>query len=200
MDVNLDSLIEKVRTEAVEQARQAAAEIAGQAQAEADRLLAEARAEAERIVQRARAEAEHATENGRQALRQAARDAELLLRERLTALFDRVFRRQVGAALTPQALAPIIQQLVVQWAQQGEVTVVVSPADREALEGILLAGLHDELNSGVTVRASQSVTKGFRIERRGSDVYYDFTDETIAETLRAFLSPGLQAMLDGRDG
>jgi len=111
-----------------------------------------------------------------------------------------VFRRQVGAALTPQALAPMIQQLVVQWAQRGQVDVTVSPADREALEGLLAAGLQEELRGAVTIRASQSIAKGFRIELRGGSVYYDFTDATIAETLKAFVNPSLQAMLDGRDG
>ena len=199
MDVNVQGLIEKVRTEAVEQARQAAAAVATKARTDAEQTVAEARAEADRIVQQARAEAGKLQENSRQALRQAARDAELMLKERVTALFDRVFRRQVGAALTPEALAALIQQVVAQWTREGRVEVTVSETDRKGLESLLLAGLQYELKGTVTVRASQAVAKGFRIELKGGGVYYDFTDTTIADTLKAFISPGLQAMLTGRD-
>lgn len=200
MDVNLESLIEKVKSEAVEQAQQAAAEIAAKAEAEAERIQEEARAAAQRIVADARTEAGKLEANAQQAVRQAARDAELMLKERLTELFDRIFRRQVGASMTPEVLARIIQQLATDWARQGQAEVSVSAADQQALEGLLLKGLGQDVKAGLTVRASNTISKGFRFEVKGGSVYYDFTDETIAETLKAFVNPSLRSMLDGNDG
>lgn len=200
MDVNLENLIEKVRTDAVDQGQQEADQIIANANAEAEKIIADAKSEAARIVDEGRKEADQLQANAEQALRQAARDAELLLKERLSELFDRVFKRQVGAAMTPETLSGIIQQLVTDWAEKGEVEVAVSEEDKEGLEALLFAGLHEDLKESVTIRVSNAITKGFRFELQGGSMYYDFTDETIAETLRAFVNPGLQAVLNGDDG
>ena len=161
------------------------------------KTAAAARDEAAAIVKRAQAEAARLEQNSRQALRQAVRDAELMLKERLRALFDRVLRRQVGAALTPEALAAMVQHLVTQWSPGSQVEVTVGEADRQRLEALLVVGLGQELKDSVTLRASPAVSHGFRFELRAGSVYYEFTDAAIAETLRAFLNPSLRAMLNG---
>lgn len=200
MDVNLENLIEKVRTEAVDQGRQQADKIVADAKAEAEKIVADAQAESKKIIDNGRKEAEQLQANARQAVRQAARDAELLLKERLNALFDRVFKRQIGTALTVETLNDIIQQLVTDWAARGQMDIAVSETDKDGLQELLFAGLQEELQDAVTLRASSAVSSGFRFELKGGSVYYDFTDETIAETLRAFINPGLQGILNGDDG
>ncbi len=200
MEVNLENLIEKVRTEAVDQGRQQADKIVADAKAEAEKIVADAQAESKKIIDIGRREAEQLQANARQAVRQAARDAELLLKERLNALFDRVFKRQIGTALTVETLNGIIRQLVTDWAARGQVDIAVSEADKDGLQELLFAGLQEELQDAVTLRASSAVSSGFRFELKGGSVYYDFTDETIAETLRAFINPGLQGILNGDDG
>lgn len=200
MEVNLENLIEKVRTEAVDQGRQQADKIVADAKAEAEKIVADAQAESKKIIDNGRREAEQLQANARQAVRQAARDAELLLKERLNALFDRVFKRQIGTALTVETLNGIIRQLVTDWAARGQVDIAVSEADKDGLQELLFAGLQEELQDAVTLRASSAVSSGFRFELKGGSVYYDFTDETIAETLRAFINPGLQGILNGDDG
>ena len=57
-----------------------------------------------------------------------------------------------------------------------------------------------QLEQSVTIRASHAVASGFRFELKEGSVYYDFTDETIADALKAFINPSLQAILNGKDG
>jgi len=200
MDVNLEDLIEKIKKEGIEEGQQAADAIVSKAEEQAASIIDNARSEAGKIISEARIQAEKMQENAQQALRQAARDVELLLKERFSALFDRVFRREVGRALTPEFLQGIILKLVTGWTEKGKVEVVITEADREKLETLLFEHLAEELRDSVTLRVSNSVARGFRFELKDGRVYYDFTDETIAEALKAFINPSLQAILNGKDG
>ena len=200
MDVNLESLIEKIKKEAIEEGQQAAQAAVDRARTEAEKLVVQARTEAESIVSKARSEAEKMQENGKMALQQAARDVELALKERLSALFDRVFKRQVGGVLSPQFLENVISKLVTEWSKGGRVEITVDEADKQQLEILLFTKLGESFKDSVTIRVSNAVTKGFRLEQRGGSVYYDFTDETIAAALKAFINPGLQAILNDKDG
>ena len=200
MDTNLESLIEKIKKEAIEEGQQASDSIVNKAKEEAASITDSASVEAEKIISDAKIQAEKLQENANQALRQAARDVELLLKEQLSTLFDRVFKRGVGGALEPDFLEGIILKLVAEWAREGDVEVAVSAADKEKLEALLFSHLGEELKESVTIRASHAVAKGFRFELKGGSVYYDFTDETIAEALKAFINPSLQAILNGNDG
>ena len=200
MDVNLESLIEKINKEAIEQGRQTAEEMVAKARVDAQNMVAGAKSEAEKIVAKAQSEAEKMQENGKQALRQAARDVELALKERLSALFDRVFRREVGEVLTSKFLEGVILKLVTEWSKEGKVEIAVNEADKKQLETLLFAKLEKSLKDSVTFRVSNAVAKGFRVEQRGGSVYYDFTEETIAASLKSFINPSLQAILNDKDG
>ena len=200
MDANLESLIEKIKKEAIEEGQQASDSIVNKAKEEAVAITDSAKVEAEKIISDAKAQAEKLQENANQALRQAARDVELLLKEQLSTLFDRVFKRGVGGALGPDVLEGIILKLVAEWAREGDVEVAVSAADKEKLETLLFSHLAEELEQSVTIRASHAVASGFRFELKEGSVYYDFTDETIADALKAFINPSLQAILNGKDG
>ena len=200
MDVKLDSLIEKLRTEGVEEAQQASREMMDKSREESAAIIEEAHSEAEKIIEEARAESARLQENGELALRQAARDSELLLKTRITDTLDRIFRRKVAESLTPETMKEIIQRITDQW--QSDVTAELSLNEDEAqkLEGLLFAGVGEELKDSIFIRASNDISHGFRIGMKDDSVYFDFTDESITEALMAFLQPRLKAILDGQDG
>lgn len=200
MKAKLDDLIEKIRQEGVEDGERTSADIVEKARQEAAAIVARARQEAEKATGDAKAQAARFQENAERAMQQAARDVELLLKERISDLFGRAFRHQVSAALTPDFMAATIGKLISAWAAEGGVEVTVSDADKQALQALLFAQLKEELKGSVNLRVSNFVASGFRLELKGESAYYDFTDETIADALKAFINPSLQAILDGRDG
>ncbi|MCR4440221.1 MAG: hypothetical protein QHJ34_13045 [bacterium] len=199
MEVKLESLIEKIKQEGIEEARQTSQEIIAKAEAEAAAKLQKAEQEAARIVEEGKVQAARFQENAERALQQTARDTILSLKERINELFDRVFKRAVAQTLSPEFLSQLIAHLLTNWARDGAVEVVVSAEDKEKLEALLFAGLRQQLRDGLVLRVGDSVGKGFRIGLRGEDVYYDFSDESIAEVLKSFLNPTLQALLNGQD-
>jgi V/A-type H+/Na+-transporting ATPase subunit E len=84
--------------------------------------------------------------------------------------------------------------------QKGEIEAILSEEDRKELEKLFIGELKKEMATGITLSPSKEVTKGFRIGEKGSEVYYDFTDEAISEALGAYLNKGLIALLSGGNG
>lgn len=200
MDVNLENLIEKIRKEAIEKGRAEADAIIEKARADAAAVIRNAENQAAKIVDEARVQSEKTRENTRQALQQAARDIELALKERITALFDRVFKRKVSDTLSPDFLEKLILDLVTRWAEKGSVEVVVNPEIRSKLETLLFTHLREDLKKSVTLTAGPGLTKGFRLEMKDGSVYYDFSGDTIADVLREFVNPSLRTLLTGSNG
>ena len=200
MEAKLDTLIEKIKHEGVEEAQRMSDDIVNGAKQEAETLVERAGKEAEGIVEEARAQAAKLQENAELTLRQAARDMELLVKERITSLFDRAFKQEVADVLEPEFLRDLILKVVEQWSPDGSAEIAIDEADCERLEALLFSGLRKGLRKSVTLKVSDRVSRGFRIELEGEDIYYDFTDEAVSDVLRTFLTPRIRAILDRENG
>ena len=199
-DVGLSDLIERIKREGVEEAQQKSDEILAEARREADSILQIARTEAERTVGAAETRAEEIQENAQLAVRQTARDVELLLKERITGLFEHALMREVSHTLSPEFLSELVLRITSDWVRHPEVQVTVGEADRQKLQDLVLARVREELESPITIRVSDRIKKGFRIGLKGQHFYHDFTDEGISDVLKAFLTPSIRQMLDEEDG
>lgn len=196
MDVKLDSLIEKIRKEGIEDAQHAA-----------DSIIKEAKQKAASIVEKAKQEAEKITENGKHQvdqykatadvdLKQAARNIELLLKEKIHTLFDSVFKRQVSAEMKPGFLKELIVKIVNTWAKDSKAEIVINEKDKDQLEKVLFSGVKDELKNSISIRVTSDISNGFRVGLKDEEVYYDFSDESIAEVLKSLINPKLKEILD----
>ena len=195
MDVKLENLIEKIKKEGVEEAQQASEEIIQNAKREAASILEKARKDAERIGEDGKRQSQRFKENAEADIKQAARNTELLLKEKIDALFDSVFRRKVGEAFSPEFLRQVILKLVEKWSSDNGAEVILNEEDKKHLEAMLFAGVQEEAGKAITLRVSPDLSGGFRIGMKNGDVYYDFSDETIAEVLKSQLNPTLKEVL-----
>ncbi|MBN2414964.1 hypothetical protein JXO52_03940 [bacterium] len=196
MDAKLEKLIEKLRKEGVEAARKEADAVLEKARREAAAIKTAAEKEAEAIKEAAGREADRFRENSERAIQQAGRDAELKLKEQLFILFDRVFKREVGEALEKDFLQEIIRKVIEQWSADGDFQITLSKKDTEGMEKALLAGLKKDLKKGIDIDAGATIGKGFHIGLKGRDLYYDFSDESIAALLKSFLNKRLNDILE----
>ncbi len=200
MDVKLDSLIEKIRKEGIEEAQQKADEIISDAKKQAATVLDEAKKESAKVVEDGQTQADQFQQNAIADLRQAVRNAELLLKEKINGLFDNVFKKEVAAALTPNFLNELIANILTSWAKDGETEIVLNEKDKGELEALLFKGLNKELQDSVTIKVSSDVSDGFRIGLKGEQVYYDFSDAAIAEVLKSLINPRLKEILEKQNG
>lgn len=199
MEVKLDSLIEKIKSEGVEGAQKESSEIIEKAKKEAADIVAQAKKEAEDIEAKAQAKAQQFQSNSELAIQQAARDGELLFKSKITDLFDSVFKRETNATLKPDFMKDMILKIVDQW-EGSAVDVTVNEADLAQLEAVLMDGLSDDVKKGITIKPSSNVAGGFRIGVKDENVYYDFTDDSLAAILKSFLNPKLNEILGAKNG
>lgn len=202
MDVKLESLIEKIKKDGIEEAKKASQEIIQQAKKEASEIIKEAEKEAAKIREEAQEVAQKLKSNTESSLRQAARDLSLSLKEELKKLFDRLLKGKIGETLTPNFMKELILKMVDKWLAKEEVSleVLVSKEDKEKLEELLFGELKKEAKNRIEIKVSKAIDRGFRIGIKGDAVHYDFTDESILESLKEFLNPTISAILDANNG
>ena len=196
-EVKLDSLIEKIKKEGVDEARQNADKIIADARKQADQLVEKAKKDADALISDGKKQVEQYQKNAEADLRQAARNSELLLKQEITALFDRVFKNEVAEALTPEFLNKIILEMAKRWTEESVVEIAASESDAKDLEKLLFTGLKKELQETIHLKPGSEVRHGFRIGLKDKQVYYDFSDEAIAEVLQSLINPRLKEILKG---
>ena len=200
MEVKLDQLIEKIKLEGVEEGQKQSSQIVRDAEEKAAAIIDNAKKDAEKLLADAKKKADDFQRNSEVAIKQAARDGELLLKTRITELFDRVFKKEVSDTLSPEFLKEMIVELMKQWGKDVSVDVKLSEKNIKALEKALQAGVAGELKNTIQLRPSSEISNGFQIGLKGQNMYYDFTDESIADVLMLFLKPRIKELLGSADG
>ena len=196
MDVKLDSLIEKIRKEGIEEAEQKAESIIKEAKQKAASIVDNAKKEAEKLVEDGKKQVDQYRETSEVNLKQTARNIELLLKEKINSVFDSVFKREIDESMKPDFLKDMITKIVDTWAKDSKAEIVLNEKEKDQLENVLFSAVRKDLKDSITIRLSNDISNGFRIGLKGQEVYYDFTDDSIAEVLKSLINPKLKEILD----
>ncbi len=187
----VQSLIDRINSEAVQAAQSKAQTVLDDAAARARAIVAAAETEA--AARRADAERAAATflAGATQSVEQAARDLFLRIGQQLEQVVETVIGDATAAALTPEIVSGILIRVAEGIAQRagGRITVVVSPADRDLLTGAALQGLRQRLEKGIDVRVDPRAGLGFKLTLAGDAVQHDFGTEAIATALAQLVRP-----------
>jgi V/A-type H+-transporting ATPase subunit E len=197
MDTQLQELIEAIKAEGVQTAEKQAEQIVASAEEKSKAIVADAEKRATEILNQAREEQKKLDQSGREALSQAARDLILGVEARLRDMFKAVTEAATGEAISSDILENTIVAVVTAWSQgrSESLDVLVSESDLGKLEQRLRNRLAEHIASGTEIRASEAIKTGFRVSSRDGGMYYDFTVETIADALSAYVGPRLTNVL-----
>ncbi len=202
MEIQLQELIEQIKANGIVAAENEAAAKLSAAETEAARIIAEAKAEAEAIVNRAREEKERFVRVSEDAIRQAGRNLMISFRESVTRELDAIVGDQVAAGCGADAVTALIPKVVEAWSAKvnaDDISVLLNSDDLAAVESGLLSALKERMLSGVTLKADDSFTGGFRISVDNGRAYYDYSSDAIAEMFAAYLNPKVAALLKEAD-
>jgi len=200
MEVKLESLIEKIKQEGVDKAEETSKQIIDSAKAEADSIISKAKKNADKLMAEAQNKTDRFQKNAELAIQHAVRDSRLLLQKEFTSLFDRIFKQEVAETLEPAFLKELIVKIVDGWIKSSNTDIDLNKKDLDQLERLLFSGVRKDLKKTITLKPSSEISHGFRIGLKGEDVYYDFSDESIADMLSLFLNQKLKAILERKDG
>lgn len=195
MPEELDSLLERIRSDGVETA-----------EAEAERIIAEAKSRAEDIVKTAEKTSQAASvksekdaaafmERAERSLEQVARDVILSVNDAVNNTLSAFVARQVTASLDPDTLKKMIVAVVEGYSRNPEnksrIEVLLNPAQHEQVAELFLAGFKEEARSGIEIKGDDSVVSGFRLSLVDEQVEHDFSGQAIAEAFCRLLRPHL---------
>ena len=212
----VETLIQRLREEGVNEGRNEAEKLLSDAETRAKWVVSQAREEAARILKSARDDAQRQKTATEEAMQVAARDALLSVKTDLTHQFAYKVRRLVAENVSKEDL---LQKMILEVVglMRGEIdgnepAEVILPRDvvgvedlrrrpEELREGSLskfvLAEAGDMVREGVRFGVSEDDEGGLRISLKGGDLTLDLTDKAVADLILQHLQPRFRALLEG---
>ena len=198
MEIQVQELIDRIKKDGIESASEESARIKREAEAEAAKIIAAAQREAADITSRGKADAERSEKAGIAALEQASRNLVLAFRKEIEVLLDKLVVQGVSAAYSGETLKGILPELLKAWVSKtgsASVDLLISEADFGKLKAWAEGALSSELKNGLELKSDRNLGAGFRIANKDGSAYYDFSAESVAEQLSAYLNPHLSGIL-----
>ena len=197
MDIQVQELIDKIKKDGIEAASGEAARIKDEAETEAKRIVDAANKEAREIIGRGKADAERSEKAGITALEQASRNLILSFRDEIQKLLDRIVVREISASYGDDVLKATLPDLIKSWAAKdgNSLALILPDAELNRLEDYFTGKLAVELKKGLELKSDRNLGTGFRIANKDGSAYYDFSADSVAELLSAYLNPRLGEIL-----
>jgi V/A-type H+-transporting ATPase subunit E len=197
MDIQLNDLIEKIKREGIESAQAGIAQMKAGAEAEAKRIIEDAKQEADTIITRGKEDAKRSEMAGIAAIEQASRNLVLAFKGEIQALLDNLTAKTVASSYSADVIKGILPDLIKNWAAKDtdSLTVLLSAEALQKLDDAFKSKLASALKGGVELKAVKKLDSGFQIVEKDGSAFYDFSAESVANMLSAYLNPKLAEIL-----
>ena len=201
MAEKLQGLLEKIKTEGLEKAEAEKQKILDDAKQDARKIIEKANNEAELTRKKAEEDAVNLEKRAQTAVKQASRDIILKLKGELQKRLKNVVHDISAESLTPEFMGEIIKEIAAAFskdhsASDAGLEFVVTPKNCEKLTALLRGSLAKSFAETPEVFGSSDISGGLKIGFKGSDVFFDFTDDAITDMVCAYVSPKLAELLE----
>jgi V/A-type H+-transporting ATPase subunit E len=202
MPNNIESFVKTLESEGVDAGRKAAQKIEDDARAQAKEIIAESKAKAEQIIKDANAEAEKIKARMNSSLELAARDALLMLRQKLSEQLRNLLQLNVEKTLSSEeTLVNVLREVIPAYAradaeqkQTAEIRVSENLKSR-LLESTLRELQHSLKEKKVEIDVKYNLAKeGFEYRIEGSTV--EVSTESVTALLAEMIDPDLRQFLE----
>jgi len=198
MEIQLQELIDKIKKDGIESASTESARLKKEAEAEAGRIIAAAQKEAADIVNRGKADAERSEKAGVAALEQASRNLILAFKGEIQTLLDKLIAQQTAGAFGEETYKNALPEILKAWASKSgtdALDLLLPEGELKKIQAWFNEKLTAEIKKGVELKSDRNLGAGFRIANRDGSAYYDFSAESVAQLLSAYLNPRLGEIL-----
>lgn len=171
------------------------------AKKEAAKIIADAKAQAETDSEKAKAFAAAEQDKAFKAIQQASRDAVIALKADLLAKLNAVARDCAAKAMTPDLMGQIILEMVKAYRQNPSsdagIELLLPQKEQGEVEGVLKSALLADLKANPKINLTNEFGAGLQISFADNEVFFDFSDEALADILCKFVGPKLAAVIKG---
>ncbi len=199
MTQQVQELIDKIKTEGIQESEKKVREIESEAQKKKDAIIDEAKKHAGQLIADAEDESRKTREATRTALIQASRDMLLNLRKEIENILTKIISDDVHKALTPDTLTELIHEIVKGYLSQnsgaGDIKVTLSSKDLKKLKEGFTGKLKHKVKQPITFKSGDDIGAGFTISFDNGKSCFDFTDESLVEYLGGYLNAETASLL-----
>lgn len=194
--INLNNLIQQIQSEGIQAAEKKSDEIIQKTKEKASLIIADAKRKAQAILQETEEEVRKRERNSNKAIELAARDLALNIQQSLIRQFESLIKKECRQSMSGNYLKDLLAKFIEAWTKNRDqdlnLEIFCSEGERDALFENFLARFQEELQEGIELKFHPDIEAGFRIGFKEENLYYDFTDETIADALAEYLSPKIR--------
>lgn len=197
MEVNLDTLIEKIKVNGIEEADRKSKEMLTQTQVEAQEVIVKANNQAKQIIEEAQQESQIILKRGKDGLKQAQRDLLLSLEDELKDMCRKYISNISNQALSVNRLNDIIKTALSNWnfGENENIFIHLSSGDAQQITKESISGAVRAQGNTIEIKVDDSISKGFRISVGDENFAFDFTADAVSTALSVFLTPNVQELL-----
>ena len=185
MELQVQELLERIKSDGIDAAQAEAGRIVSGAQAQAKALVADAEKRAADLEAAAQTRVAALEKASKLALAQASRDTILALRARVQEFMSAAIQSSTVETLDAKYIATLLPEVLAAMAKDsgGDLTVFLPAKTLEALDGALANRLAKEIGVGVQFKPYDGIDAGFRVAVDASGARYDFAAESVADIL-----------------
>jgi V/A-type H+-transporting ATPase subunit E len=198
MDTHVEELIDRIKKDGVAAAENSASQKIAEAQKEADKIILNAKEEADKILRQAKEETARLEKAGEDAIRQAGRNLLLTFRDGITKELSALISDEISKSYSKDMLSKLIPEVIKEWVKNSsaeDISVLLNEKQLKETEDLLKAALKAEISKGLTIKADNSVSSGFRIGVKDGAAFYDYSAEAVADMFSAYLNPRVSALM-----
>ncbi len=200
MSEELQGLLNRIQEEGVKKADDEKAQIIANAQKEADSIIEKAKSEAEKIIKNAELDANKSEERAKSAIQQSSRDIVLSLRKSLENRLSKVVANSLGDAMTPELMGKILLIMVDNYCKNNpntdpDIEVLLTENDMDTMQALFNGALLKDLKTNPEISLGHDFAAGIKVGFKGDDIFFDFSDDAIADIICKFIGPKLSEML-----
>lgn len=191
MDVQLQDLIDKIKSDGVLKAEEEAKKIISEAEKKATSIVSDAKKNANEIVENAKRDAERFQKSTEDSLSQASRNIILSFRSAIENEVEKIIQLKTNETFSPSLLEKIIPETVKAWSAKtnaNELSVLLSEKDLASLSSAFQNLLKDEIANGLELKADKTLSGGFRIGVENGKAFYDYSAETVAKLFASYVN------------
>ena len=203
MAEELQSLLEKINKEGVRKAEVEKDKIIADAKKKAEKIVADAKKKAGDLAKKSEADAERNEERAADTIRQASRDIILALKDELQNRLKAVVKECVGEAMTPDMMGKLVLEMEQSFLERKSgadvgIEVLLSKKDLENMDKLFKGALGKNLRSDPDISLGHDFTAGLKIGFKGNDLFFDFSDDALAEMICAYTGPRPAAIINDK--
>ena len=188
MAEEIQYLIDQIQKEGVEKAELEAEKIINDAKLEAEKIINDAKLEAEKSKLEAIDEGKSLKNKSITAIEQAARDLLITLGQSCEKVVLSTLDVSIKKELKHDYLKILINKIIEN--QNESLSILLNESDAKNLIG-LVSDIAKENSNEIDLSVDSNILSGFKIQFKEDQVFLDYTNESLTNSLSEFLRPEL---------